>query len=209
MELNPDQKRAVQAVGSVAVTAGAGTGKTAMLAKRYVHHVVEHKLSPLQIVAATFTDKAAAELRSRIREEMQKTGNDVQTAEVDAAQISTIHSLAARICRDFYDIAGIPADFTLMDETEAGMRSVIWFREAVSKIDPAIIDRLGYSWLISALQELFRDPIASAEAFERGSSRWKDAIEAARHQAVLKLQRCQAWLDAENILERYSGTAAD
>ena len=140
---------------------------------------------------------------------MQKTGDDVQTAEVDAAQISTIHSLAARICRDFYDIAGIPADFTLMDETEARMRSVVWFRDAVSRIDPAIIDRLGYSWLFSTLQELFRDPMSSAEAFEHGSSRWEDAIEAARNEAVLKLQRCDAWREAENVLERYSGAVDD
>lgn len=209
MELTHDQKRAVQAEDSVAVTAGAGTGKTAMLSKRYVHHVVVHNLSPLEIVAATFTDKAAAELRSRIREEMQKTGNDVQTAEVDAAQISTIHSLAARICRDFYDIAGIPADFTLMDETETQMRSVIWFREAVSNIDPAIIDRLGYSWLFSALEELFRDPISSGEAFVQGSSRWKDAIEAARNEAVSKLQQCDAWREAENVLGLYSGAVDD
>lgn len=209
MKLTPDQKRAVQAEGSVAVTAGAGTGKTAMLAKRYTHHVVEHKLSPLEIVAATFTDKAAAELRSRIREEMQKTGDDKQTAEVDAAQISTIHSLAARICRDFYDIAGIPADFTMMDETEAEMRSVVWFRDAVSTIDPAIIYHLGYSWLVKALQELFKDPIASAEAFEHGDSKWKDAIEAARNEAVLKLQRSDAWRNAERVLGQYSGAPDD
>lgn len=209
MKLTPDQKRAIEAEGSVAVTAGAGTGKTAMLAKRFAHHVDEHKLSPLEIVAATFTDKAAAELRSRIREEMQKTGDDKQTAEVDAAQISTIHSLAARICRDFYDIAGIPADFTMMDETEAALRSVVWFRDAVSTVDPAIINHLGYSWLFKALQELFKDPIASAAAFEHGDSKWKDAIEAARNEAVLKLQRSDAWVNADRVLDRYSGTADD
>jgi ATP-dependent helicase/nuclease subunit A len=209
MKLTPDQTRAVKAEGSVAVTAGAGTGKTAMLAKRYTHHVVEHKLSPLEIVAATFTDKAAAELRSRIREEMQKTGDDKQTAEIDAAQISTIHSLAARICRDFYDIVGIPADFTMMDETESAMRSVIWFRDAVSVIHPEIIDYLGYSWLFSALNELFKDPISSAEALEHRDVKWKNAIEAARNEAVLKLQRSDAWRYADRVLDRYWGAVDD
>ena len=209
MRLTDDQKRAVQAEGSIAVTAGAGTGKTAMLAKRYVHHVVEHQLSPLEIVAATFTDKAAAELRSRIREEMQHIGDDTKTAEVDAAQISTIHSLAARVCRDFYDVAEIPADFTVLDETEAEMRSVEWFRKAVAGIDPEIIEVLGYSWLLRALRELFRDPISSVEAFNHGDTEWRGAIEAARNEALIKLQRSDAWKYADQTLEKYRGAADD
>ena len=51
-----------EADGCVAVTAGAGTGKTRMLAERYLHHVRKHELSPLAIVAVTFTEKAAAEM---------------------------------------------------------------------------------------------------------------------------------------------------
>ena len=209
MILTDDQKRAVQAEGSIAVTAGAGTGKTAMLAKRYVHHVVEHQLSPLEIVAATFTDKAAAELRSRIREEMQKIGDDTKTAEVDAAQISTIHSLAARVCRDFYDVAGIPADFTVLDETEAEMRSVEWFRKAVAGIDPEIIDLLEYSFVLRALRELFKDPISSAEALTHGDTEWRGAIEAARNEELIKLQRSDAWKNADQTLEKYHGAADD
>ncbi len=64
--LRAAQRRAVQARASVAVTAGAGTGKTHMLAHRYLHHL-EHGLEPLQVVAVTFTERAAAELRARIR----------------------------------------------------------------------------------------------------------------------------------------------
>ena len=106
MDLTPKQKEAVDAERSVAVTAGAGTGKTALLARRFVHHVVEDGFSPLQIVAVTFTDKAAAELRSRIRSALLLAAGQDRADEADTAQISTIHTLAARICRDFYDRAG-------------------------------------------------------------------------------------------------------
>src|SRR5690606_24160457 len=64
--LTPEQQSAVSADGSVAVVAGAGTGKTKLLAHRYLHHL-DNGLSPLEVVAVTFTEKAAAELRSRIR----------------------------------------------------------------------------------------------------------------------------------------------
>jgi ATP-dependent helicase/nuclease subunit A len=62
------QAAAAYAKGCVSVTAGAGTGKTHMLAERYLHHLKTDVSSPLQIVTLTFTDKAATEMRSRIRQ---------------------------------------------------------------------------------------------------------------------------------------------
>ena len=154
MNPTPEQQRAAEAKGSAAVTAGAGTGKTTLLARRYTHHVRADGLSPLEVVAVTFTEKAADELRSRIRRTLYKENlGDEIVAEVEAAQISTIHALAARICRDFYDLAGIPADFTVLDETESPMWLAEKFEEAFAVIDPAIVERLGFSWLASALRE--------------------------------------------------------
>ncbi|MDP9439417.1 MAG: UvrD-helicase domain-containing protein, partial [Actinomycetota bacterium] len=67
MSLTEEQRRAVSASSSVAVVAGAGTGKTHMLTERYLHHLSEDDYSPLEVVAVTFTEKAAAELKNRIR----------------------------------------------------------------------------------------------------------------------------------------------
>lgn len=67
MSLTEQQQKAAYANHSVAVIAGAGTGKTHMLAERYLYHLRSHEFSPLEIVAVTFTEKAAAQLRSRIR----------------------------------------------------------------------------------------------------------------------------------------------
>ena len=57
MALTPQQEQAATSPNSVAITAGAGTGKTYMLARRYLFHLQAQNLSPLQIVAMTFTDK--------------------------------------------------------------------------------------------------------------------------------------------------------
>src|SRR5215471_2410075 len=133
MKLTSKQEIAVTAARSVAVTAGAGTGKTAMLAARYLHHVIADGTSPLEIAAVTFTEKAAAELRSRIRSELTLAVGTERAAETDAAQISTIHAMAARICRDFYDLAGIPADFRMLDETDSDILLADWFDDVMGK----------------------------------------------------------------------------
>jgi ATP-dependent helicase/nuclease subunit A len=98
--ITPEQQAAAYAPCSVVITAGAGTGKTHMLAERYLYYLRERNLSPLEIVAVTFTEKAAIELRSRIRtlvsQELPQRLDLL--AELEAAQISTIHALSARVC---------------------------------------------------------------------------------------------------------------
>src|SRR5258705_601167 len=132
MKLTQQQEKAAYAANSVVVTAGAGTGKTAMLAERFLHHVKADHLRPIEVVAVPVTEKAAAELRQRIRKTLADRITDEDLiAEVDAAQISTIHALAARVCREFYHLVGIGADFRILLETE----SAIWLAD---KIDAAM-----------------------------------------------------------------------
>ncbi|MFN6965067.1 MAG: UvrD-helicase domain-containing protein [Pyrinomonadaceae bacterium] len=209
MELTPRQLDAVRADGSVAVVAGAGTGKTAMLAERYVHHVTVHGLSPLEIAAVTFTDKAAAELRSRIRAKLLEKAGEDAAAESDAAQISTMHSLAARICRDFYFLAGIPADFVLLDEIDAEIVKAAWFDEALAEIDPDVVRELGYEWLRKALRELFRDTSASAAALAKDESDWRRAIDERRAEALSEYLGSDCFVMAADIIETYRGPEGD
>lgn len=210
IELTPDQRRAVEAEGSAAVTAGAGTGKTRMLAERYLHHIQSHGHSPLSVVAVTFTEKAAAELRSRIRETLSsKLGDEKTTAEVEAAQISTMHSLAARICRDFYDLAGIPADFVVLDETDSPLWSAEKFEEAVSGVDISIAEDLGYRWLFRVLKVLLKDPIASEKALSLGAANWQQAIDDARIEAIANVMSSVCWAVADRTLRDCCGTEGD
>ena len=181
-----------------------------MLAERYLHHVRKHELSPLAIVAVTFTEKAAAELRSRIRQTLiEKLNDEKLIAEIEAAQISTMHSLAGRICRDFYDIAGIPADFVILDELESPLWASEKFDEALGQIDVEISDDLGFKWLVGVLNELLRDPLASEKALSLGAENWRKAIDQARSDAIAALVDSDVWSDAANILTDCCGGAND
>lgn len=210
--MNPttQQAEAANAPGSVAVTAGAGTGKTRMLAWRYMHHIEVANLSPLQIVAVTFTDKAADELRSRIRKTISESNlNPDVFAQVEASQISTIHALAARICRDFYDIASISPDFEILDDAESPMWVTAQFEKALAAIEPSIISELGYTWLSHALRQLLADPLAAEVAFSRDPSAWPTAINSAVTNAMSDLTATEAWERARRLLPAYSGAPGD
>ena len=150
--LTDKQKQAVEAAGDVAIIAGAGTGKTTTLAERYKFLVEKQGLSPLNIVAVTFTEKAAAELRSRIRRLLRDCGSPDRLAELESAEIGTIHSLAARICRDFALYIGIPADFTIADEKQAAIINSIDYFNALSELNPEFVDELGFSFLKRTLK---------------------------------------------------------
>ncbi len=210
MKLTPEQKQAAEATGSLAVTAGAGTGKTRMLAERYLYHVREHRLSPLSVVAVTFTEKAAAELRSRIRTTLVKhVTDDSVIAEVEAAQISTIHALAARICRDFYDIAGISADFAVLNETESPLWFGEKFAEAITHLNLEVVDAIGHRKLIWLLQELLKDPLASEKALTHQPSDWYALLKTAQDEAIQTLIRSDEWREACGAIEECSGLGTD
>lgn len=106
--LNQAQKKAVETVdGPVLVLAGAGTGKTRVLISRLTHILYEAKAWPHQILAVTFTNKAANEMRNRIDAMM---GNPVK-----GLWIGTFHSIAARILRQYAEFVGLPPEFTIID----------------------------------------------------------------------------------------------
>jgi ATP-dependent exoDNAse (exonuclease V) beta subunit len=110
----------------VVVTAGAGSGKTRTLVARYLSLLAEG-YSPESVVAITFTEKAAREMRARVRTELHKQVLQSATKEnkifwqtleqrMDSARISTIHSLCAEILRSHPAEAGIDPKFQVMEE---------------------------------------------------------------------------------------------
>lgn len=206
---NEKQKSAITAAGSVVVRAGAGTGKTQMLAGRFIHEVIGHKLSPLEIVAVTFTEKAAAELRSRVRAMMLAESAPQLAAEADAAMIGTIHSLAAHICREFSELVDLPADFAVLDENESTILLAGSIDEAMFRIDPEIIERIGYSRLKNFLSALAEDPLKSLEAFSFREEHYREQVENARTAAIENLINSDAWKNAKRELLTYSGKAGD
>ncbi|MEP6850506.1 MAG: UvrD-helicase domain-containing protein [Acidobacteriota bacterium] len=210
MELTAQQSRAAHAQTSVVVTAGAGTGKTAMLAERFLHHVEADGLRPIEIVAVTFTEKAAAELRQRIRKTLaDRIDDEEKIAEVDAAQISTIHALAARICRDFFYLVGISPDFKILLETESAIWLIDKFDAGMGEVDESLVRELGYQWLKDMIGQLLLDPHSASLAFRHEAESWKRTIDEERTEALELLLNSDAWRDATAICAELSGAEGD
>ncbi len=118
MDLNPQQKEAVEATdGAVLVFAGAGSGKTMVIMHR-IARLLQQGVSPFNILAVTFTNKAAEEMRNRIK--------SIAGPEGESVWISTFHSLANRILR--YDVG---KDFTIYDEQD----QLVAIKECLKKLD--------------------------------------------------------------------------
>ena len=111
--LNPAQRAAVEQLdGPLLVLAGAGTGKTRVLTTRLAHILVTRRAYPSQILAVTFTNKAAREMRDRIAE---LVGPLLGPGAVEGMWLGTFHALAARILRRHAELVGLKPNFTILD----------------------------------------------------------------------------------------------
>ncbi len=140
--LNPAQLEAAQALdGPVLVLAGAGTGKTRVLTTRLAHLIQSGRAFPSQILAVTFTNKAALEMKERVSKLLGG-------APVEGWALGTFHALAARQLRRHADLVGLNSSFTILDPDDC-LRLIKQIAEArqidVKKTPPkmmmAMIDR--------------------------------------------------------------------
>jgi DNA helicase-2/ATP-dependent DNA helicase PcrA len=106
--LNSRQRAAIEhGDGPLMILAGAGTGKTRVLVHR-IARLVESGIRPWEILAVTFTNKAAGEMRHRLR--------DLLGDQADAMWIGTFHAICARILRQYGDVSGLTKNFVVFDE---------------------------------------------------------------------------------------------
>ncbi len=133
MTLTAAQESAIyNATDNLVVVAGAGSGKTFVLVERYLALLDAHPDWPLNaLVAITFTQKAAQEMRDRVRQHLQRQADEAEgedaarwanrLAAMDSARIDTIHGLCATILRANAAEAGVDPGFEVLDEIEAGV----------------------------------------------------------------------------------------
>jgi DNA helicase-2/ATP-dependent DNA helicase PcrA len=111
--LNPEQRRAVETTeGPLLILAGAGSGKTKTLTHRIAYLLATAKATPFNILAVTFTNKAAGEMRSRVA---KLTGQN-PTSRSFMPYLGTFHSICVRILRQDGESMGIPRNFVIWDE---------------------------------------------------------------------------------------------
>lgn len=159
------------------VDAGAGTGKTTMLVGRIVSLVAAGWVRMEELAAITFTEAAAAELRDRVREGLEKAATDPERTEeerrrclegaasIDLAAIQTIHAFAGGLLRAFPLEAGLPPGFATLDDIEQGVlfeeRFKEWFwGEALRQPVGEMIRR---ALLLGLTQQHLRDLAAALE----------------------------------------------
>ena len=137
--LTPEQEQAAaRRSGPLLLAAGAGSGKTSVFVERFVRAVREDGIAPGRILAITFTERAAGELRARIRARLLELGERQAARDTEGAPIGTFHGFCARLLR-VHALAAGPAvgldpDFAILDETASGRLALLAFRRALAAL---------------------------------------------------------------------------
>src|SRR2546425_3015008 len=173
-ELKPEQATAAHTVERhLSVTAGPGAGKTTVLVERYLHILRTQNVTVDNIVAITFTNRAANEMRERVRKEIDARLRESSGDErmrwlrhkraLEGAVITTIHGFCSRLLHEFPVEANIDPQFMLLDEHQAAMMLEAVVEEALAEAihnDDEIILQFtqgtGRAAFVSALVELYR-----------------------------------------------------
>jgi DNA helicase-2/ATP-dependent DNA helicase PcrA len=161
--LNPEQRQAVETTeGPLLVLAGAGTGKTRVLTTRLAHIIHSFRAQPQEILAVTFTNKAAAEMKHRVAEILN-------TPHIDGWWLGTFHALAARMLRRHADLVGLTSQFTIID-TDDQIRLLKQLLEAQSidtkKNAPKLAAHIIGGWKDKALNPDQVTADMAGDAFE-------------------------------------------
>ncbi len=140
--LNPQQRQAVETIqGPLLILAGAGTGKTRVITCR-IAHMVERGIEPRQILGVTFTNKAAREMRERVRQLIPRSNSRSKEDKQEGSTICTFHSLCVRILREHIERLGYKRNFVIYDESEqlAAIKKILSHISAKGeKTDPKLI----------------------------------------------------------------------
>ena len=176
--LNPEQRRAVETIdGPILVLAGAGTGKTRVLTTRIAHMVATGRARPHEILAVTFTNKAAREMKERI-------GALIGPAGEGMPWLGTFHAISTKILRRHAELVGLKSGFTILDTDDQIrlLKQVLQAENVDDKRWPARgLSHLIDSWKNRGLEPA-RVPAGEAGAFANG----KGQILYAAYQARLK-----------------------
>ncbi|WP_311471954.1 UvrD-helicase domain-containing protein [uncultured Actinomyces sp.] len=153
-DLNPAQRRAVTHSGSpLLIIAGAGSGKTRVLTRRIAHLIATRRARPGEILAITFTNKAAAEMRERVAALIGPVG--------ERMWVSTFHSACVRILRREHEAAGLRSTFSIYDAADSTRLITLIVREL--GIDPKRFTPKTFAHRISDLKNELITPAQFAE----------------------------------------------
>ena len=194
--LTDEQQFAVQDTeGPLIIVGTPGSGKTLVIVRRIAHLVRDLNVTPWRIMAATFTNKAAREMRARVEEFLPDDGKDVT--------IGTFHSVCARILRRHGEHVGINRNFTIYDQDDqiVAIKSAMQLAEVDAKRFPprAILSRISAAK--STLQESSQMRESAYAAEDEYGAHWIETCSRVYHYYEEALSRQNA-LDFDDLLLR-------
>ncbi len=162
--LNPEQHQAAYCFDApVCILAGAGTGKTKTITERIAALIQEEHVAPASILALTFTNKAAAEMRERVEH--------ILGYQPRGLEIGTFHARVARWCRQFPEAIGRSSYFTIIDETDRNrlLKDLVKKRQVPAGLAFADIKHDIHMWQCAGLHpdDLVSHPILANQTFAR------------------------------------------
>ncbi|MEH7299213.1 MULTISPECIES: DNA helicase PcrA [Neobacillus] len=185
--LNPEQQNAVKATdGPLLLMAGAGSGKTRVLTHRIGYLIVEKRVNPYNILAITFTNKAAREMKERIGKMMGGAAEEIW--------ISTFHSMCVRILRRDIDRMGFNRNFTILDTTD--QQSVVKGILKEKNIDPKKFDPRAILGSISSAKNELIDP----EEFKKTAGGYFEQVVSDVYEEYQKRLRKNQALDFDDLI---------
>ncbi|MEX1550019.1 DNA helicase PcrA [Enterococcus sp. C50] len=185
--MNPRQKEAVlHTEGPLLLMAGAGSGKTRVLTHRIAYLIEEKEVNPWNILAITFTNKAAKEMKERVNAILEFGGEDVW--------VSTFHSMCVRILRRDVDFIGYNRNFTIIDSSEQLTLMKRILKEL--NIDPKKYDPRGILGTVSQAKNNLQMP----EDFEKMQGSYYEEIAAKCYKAYQKELQYNQCMDFDDLI---------
>ena len=186
--LNPEQEKAVKHFkGPLLILAGAGSGKTRVLTHRIAYLIEQHDVNPYHILALTFTNKAAGEMRERVDQIVGYGAENIW--------VSTFHSTCVRILRRYIEALGYNRNFTIYDsdDQKALMRDIIKYLQ----LDPKKFKERAFLGAISSA----KDELISPEEYEqRAQGDYMKEIYARAYREYEKRLRDSNALDFDDLI---------
>ena len=185
--LNPEQRKAVQTTnGPLLIMAGAGSGKTRVLTHRIAYLMVEKEVAPWNILAITFTNKAAREMKDRIGNLLGPDAEDIW--------ISTFHSMCVRILRRDIDRIGYSRTFSILDTTD--QQSVI---KQILKDQNIDSKKYDYRAILGAISSA-KNELINSEEYEKTAAGYYEKVVSDVYKEYEKRLRKNQALDFDDLI---------
>jgi len=231
LEFTCAQCRAIETDGvDLVVTAGAGSGKTLVLVERFLRLLSSPDRDLRSLMAVTFTEKAAREMRDRVRREIDLRLLEAEDAmgrplwqahrnRIDSARIGTIHSMCAKLLRENPAEAGLDPEFQVLDEVEAE----ILLRETIDSLLAEILQKGGpeidllFELRAATAADILKSLVSDRSAVDRAwqslpatpseiLSVWEKNLIKEQYALVRSLLAKPEWEESISVLKRHSAT---